>query len=628
MLENVNSRQDLNFAIFGVDNVFGGSGRAGDVCQLISRNNFSKTEGAFASGLEPHRFKIPAGTIDIPGCGSPCPAYTPNPSFNILSHSCTSSENAPGTPCNVECAAGMSRAGTPVSCVGGTSESEGTYDGQIWCTDQSVSPTACVDGDCPDLRVLVGSTITQVTGPGCGDLVVEGTVCSFSCSQSAGEFSQGNLVSTPDGSWNAINGAQCLPCTGPNGCAAFADLGNEDALQISNTPGHISVCLTGHNFDPVNDKVILVEGKDAVCGDATNAAVEGYFLTCNFDDSVCGSPDAKLLSCEGLPTGVVPSTGTVCVCDADAAGGCTNLSRKYSVQGPNFVLPTSAPTAAPTTYPTMFPTLLPTFPPSTLPSQSPTPVPSSSPTWLPSVSPTSFPTSWPTESPTSDPTVSPTRLPTPSPSRPPTESPTFSPTRSPSTQPTISPTAKPTRQPTVNPTQEPSHVPTPLPSFPPSVAPSNTPSRRPTGTPTEAPTLVPTIPPSPGPTPFLDIDLRNGNGNTLTTTPPETSSTTASSVDREAVHEGKGRKAKKSGKKGAQAKQPKAKKAKVAKLTSTDPVSGAGSRHSTGAVVAPLLIVVAVGIAAMIARRQRQRQIAIREVFFETDERSSLLHMA
>lgn len=350
-ISGVNARQDISVAVFGVDQVLQSSGFSSHACSLPSVSTaFASDQGAFANNpsMDDLRFTIPAGTISIPGCGTACPAYTPDASLNIASHDCSGDTVAPGALCNVQCPSGFVPAGTPVSCVGGPDGAPGRYDGQIRCTDQTVSDSSCVNGVCPDLTDVVGNTVTQITGTSCGTATPNSTECGFSCDRAQNQFSVGN-VQAHNGGWVATNGASCQTCCGSTcdvtPAATQADLFREDP----SSNGAVAVCIEGCNFDPANDRVILVAGSNVDCGSVNATAAGGEYLDCDVASAACGTPSETLLACGGLSTSSLPSVGTVCICDSDVENGCSDIARKYSSTGPSFDTPVVVPQGPSTT---------------------------------------------------------------------------------------------------------------------------------------------------------------------------------------------------------------------------------------------------------------------------------------
>eukprot|EP00038_Savillea_parva_P007421 m.170026 g.170026 ORF g.170026 m.170026 type:complete len:822 (+) comp13184_c0_seq1:107-2572(+) len=361
-ITNVTARQDVSVSVFGVDHTLLATGADTHACSIPTDNGaFELDQGAFGSSpsMSGLRFTIPAGTLRIPGCGAPCGAYSPAASLNVFSHSCTNTSVGAGTLCNVQCAPGFVAAGTPVSCVGGTEGNPGSYDGMTMCTDEVTSSSSCSNGVCPDIGVVVGDTVTQITGPGCGQLTVNGTECGFSCDRTDSVFSTGNVVAL-NGGWTTLNGAACLPCEGST-CDATPDL-SVDATNVVRVDDEAAatsaVCVPGFNFDPENDRVILITDPNMECGSVEAGAAGGAFLDCNTATTACGAASQNMLACGGFPDNDLPTEGRVCVCDADVQNGCSDSHRKYTTTGPvidtsTFVFQGSqAPTPAPTSSPT------------------------------------------------------------------------------------------------------------------------------------------------------------------------------------------------------------------------------------------------------------------------------------
>lgn len=342
-IPEVTGVQDISIAIIGMNQVFRCSGNVTDACSLPTmETGFSMTGGAFASTeMNNLRFTIPAGMLNIQQCGVGCPPYSPNADLNVLSHSCGDNTVAPGTACMVQCPDGYTRAGTEVSCVGGVNE--GTYQGEIECTNDAVSLSSCANNLCPALSNVLGSDVTQISGTGCGESTLEGTQCAFSCDTSKNMFSKGSVLAI-SGTWQKTNDAECLPCEAGT-CDAVVT-----SVQIKDDPnnaGSTAICITGHNFDPMNDRVIVVAGAEAHCGTINAAAIDDTFLDCNIAATACGAPDQNTLACSGFPTHQFPTEGTICLCDADVQGGCTNVHQKYGMRALTF--PTLSPTQSPTT---------------------------------------------------------------------------------------------------------------------------------------------------------------------------------------------------------------------------------------------------------------------------------------
>eukprot|EP00037_Helgoeca_nana_P027390 m.313377 g.313377 ORF g.313377 m.313377 type:complete len:830 (+) comp27481_c0_seq1:68-2557(+) len=377
-IDNVTTQQDISVAVFGVDHAMQGSGFATHACNLPSTSSAYETDkGAFGTSptMDNLRFTIPAGTITIPECGAPCPAYAPASELNVLSHSCASESVAPGTPCQVQCPAGFVAAGNPVGCVGGADGAPGSYDGEILCVGVATSNSTCANGACPDLTAVVGNTVTKVTGEACGEATPNATECGFSCDHTQNLFSVGNLEAV-NGVWESSNGAVCLACCGSScGVSPDTTVGTNVLLKEDAATDTTAICVTGCNFDPINDRVVLIDGIDADCGSPNATAVAGVYLDCNTAAATCGAPSETLLACGGFPTNDIPTEGTVCICDSDVQNSCTNTAWKYVATGPRFERPgvaqqgTAAPTGAPvaaTPAPTRQPTMAPTPAPASI----------------------------------------------------------------------------------------------------------------------------------------------------------------------------------------------------------------------------------------------------------------------
>mmetsp|Transcript_10296 Transcript_10296/g.30975 ORF Transcript_10296/g.30975 Transcript_10296/m.30975 type:complete len:847 (-) Transcript_10296:187-2727(-) len=422
VIPGVTGRQPLSIALSGVNHAFRGpwthpaasgsaalsASGAADACSVAtSESGFEVNKGAYGStpDMTPIRFTIPAGAVAIPGCGVPCPPYTADSSLHVARHSCTADQVPPGTPCNVTCPAGYTQTGDEVSCVGGSGGSPGSYSGQISCVNAGVSLSSCADGHCPALTALLGAEVTQIFSAGCGAATAQGTECGFSCNAAAGYFSKGMIVAS-GGAWVKSADAECAVCEGGM-CAACPDLDVPRAslLRPGALPGTYAVCLPGLNFDPVNDRVLIIDGLGVDCssvvagggGAGGRGVATSASLVCNTAAAACGSEATQyLLACGGLADADVPAEGTVCLCDADAEGGCTAAGQRFRVQGPSFGPVTDAPTVSPTTSPTGGPTAPPTVAPTPGPTVSPTPSPTLSPTPSPTPSPTVSPTFSPT----------------------------------------------------------------------------------------------------------------------------------------------------------------------------------------------------------------------------------------
>jgi len=352
-LDTTTGGQDITFAMSGVDQNFNADG-SGPCLAPINAAEVQSTDLFNTAFYQNNLMNIKPSQIYIPGCGLPC---GPHPSIVGATHACTASSVPSGTNCNVECGGGKTAAGSYVICNGGN------YTGNIECTSEPTASASCTKGKCAGIVVPGGGTI--VSTPGCGDRVKAGTCCDISCSSAEKKFSQG-FICAEGTTFVAQNGTKCVTCKGTS-CGALAEdfhsaeisAEPDTSLEDVITPDGV-VCVSGTNFNPVRDKVILIareKGTNPNCKTATSA-VGGLFLSCNSTSESCGETSSDVLYvCEGATT--TPDYGKVCICDADAQGGCPDLVAKFVVDGPitrSFTLsPTTSPTSSPSFTPTPAP---------------------------------------------------------------------------------------------------------------------------------------------------------------------------------------------------------------------------------------------------------------------------------
>lgn len=299
--------------------------------------------------------------FSIPGCGPACGPFTP--SSAVTNNNCTAALVPSGTTCNIECAGGEIAVGSPVSC------QAGAYIGDMHCTTLPAAWIQTARDNATAIDPTSGlENIATLTGPGCGPRTLVGTECFITCA--FGFYSTGTLTAVDDGGdlgWVPSPDAACIATSCGTGAASVDStsptvvdgdevpiVGQDSYLDI--TGGNVVVHQSGCNFDPANDKIIIIprtEATEGVCGGTL--PIGGMILDCDGTGS-----SATMLVCgtdQSLDPALLPAYGHICVCDADFERGCQNPSQ-FSKSG-RITDVTEAPTLAPTDAPTASPTAAP-----------------------------------------------------------------------------------------------------------------------------------------------------------------------------------------------------------------------------------------------------------------------------
>eukprot|EP00041_Stephanoeca_diplocostata_P013143 m.227360 g.227360 ORF g.227360 m.227360 type:complete len:766 (+) comp19236_c0_seq1:129-2426(+) len=322
-----------------------------DTCYM----NIENWDGVICGEEVPNTIKS-TGLFSIPGCGESCGPYTPL--TNVTNNACTDAVVPSGTVCDITCDVGEVAVGSAVSC------QAGRYIGDLSCTTEPTAWIETVRENCSAVNPGANcDKVVTLTGPGCGEFAEIGTTCFITCG--FGYFSTGTVVSVlVDGvpGWFPSPDAACVATScgiGPalpdstsptsDGSGGEIAIGSAQDSYIDSSGSNVVVTQTGCNFDPINDKIIIVsreEGEDGDCGSVQGIG-GNFILDCDGPSSsatalVCGNDQT-------LSPSLLPEFGHICVCDADFERGCANPSQ-FSKNGFHTEV-TRAPTMAPTAEP-------------------------------------------------------------------------------------------------------------------------------------------------------------------------------------------------------------------------------------------------------------------------------------
>jgi hypothetical protein len=352
---DADSSADLRISMDGVDVVLHNQGTG--ACSMTTTGGLGQNQ-FFSRALT-----IPASELNIPGCGGGCAGAYAGPA-NGASTGCGAGASS-GQICAVTCNPGFTLVGGSVRC------DNGAYVGSAACTNRQV----CSQSD----ATSVVNRLLGVTGAGCGVVTAEGSTCLFNCA--IGYYSTGTVFCDPGtNAWIPSATAACHVGTG-SGIGDVDDVtgdppcpgGTETIVDYSQTliqgPNFLQIQLTGSNFDPAVDSVVVVPRTDCEnpnCAQAATSASTTLSCTGGSTSLVCG---------DGVTTGFAPGQDDgnafkVCFCDGSARGGCNSLS-DFGSDGPVIAVrgPTMAPSFSPATQP---PTMAPTANPTANPTLSPT----------------------------------------------------------------------------------------------------------------------------------------------------------------------------------------------------------------------------------------------------------------